>query len=142
MAAAKSLAIRLDLINVREPNAFETAFADVVHRRIRALLILPDAMFWGYRERIVNLATKNRLPAMYWSRDYSELGGLLSYAPSLVDLSRRAATYVDRILKGAKAAERRGVTAARSSSAACRVRRAGGATWGSARCGASRPRAT
>jgi putative ABC transport system substrate-binding protein len=102
MSASRSLMVQVEVFNASKPTTFEDVFAEIIRRRIGALLVLPDAMFWGYRARIVDLASRSRLPAMYWSRDYSEVGGLLSYAPSLADLGRRAAVYVDKILKGAK----------------------------------------
>jgi putative ABC transport system substrate-binding protein len=85
---------------VSAPASIEDAFAEIAKHRLRALLVVPDAMFWGYRRSIVDLAAKVRGPSMYWSRDYSEIGGLLSYAASLSDVARRAAVYVDKILKG------------------------------------------
>ena len=64
-----------------------------------------DPMFWVQRQRIVDLAAKHRLPAIFQSREFAEAGGLLSYAPSFADIYRRLATYVDQILKGVKPAE-------------------------------------
>jgi putative ABC transport system substrate-binding protein len=70
--------------------------------RVGALTVLGSAMFFNERRRLVDLAAKNRLPAVYGLREYVDAGGLLSYGPNIADLFRRAATYVDRILKGAK----------------------------------------
>ena len=73
--------------------------------RAGALTVLASAMFFSERRRLVDLAAKNRLPAVYPSREFVDAGGLMSYGPNLADLYRRAATYVDKILKGAKPAD-------------------------------------
>ena len=78
------------------------AFSAATRRSAGALLVLADSMFSGERTRIVELAAKNRLPLMGNQEEYAEAGGLMSYGPSTLDLFRRAATYVDKILKGAK----------------------------------------
>ena len=70
--------------------------------RAGALTVLVSPMFFGERRRLVDLAAKNRLPAVYPWREFVDAGGLMAYGPNLPDLSRRAATYVDKILKGAK----------------------------------------
>ncbi len=70
--------------------------------RAGALTVLPSAMFLGERRRLVDLAAKNRLPAVFPLREFVDVGGLMSYGANLADLNRRAATYVDKILKGAK----------------------------------------
>ena len=70
--------------------------------RAGALTVLPSTMFFVERRRLVDLAAKNRLPAVYTSREFVDAGGLMAYGPNLADLFRRAATYVDKILKGAK----------------------------------------
>ena len=67
--------------------------------------IIPSPILERHRKRVVDLAAKSRLPAMYFNGEFVEAGGLMSYAPDLVDLWRRAATYVDKILKGAKPAD-------------------------------------
>ena len=71
----------------------------------RALIILTDPIFFSQRRKIVDLATRSRLPAMYFFQEFAEEGGLMSYGPSDTDLYRRSATYVDRILNGAKPSE-------------------------------------
>jgi len=81
----------------------EAAFAEISHRA-DALMIVPDAMLFAERDRVAELAAKYRLPAVYDLGEFAHAGGLLSYGASLVDQSRRAAVYVDRILKGAKPA--------------------------------------
>jgi len=73
--------------------------------RAGALTVLPSAMFFSERRRLLDLSAKNRLPAVYPQREFVDAGGLMAYGPSLADLFRRAATYVDKILKGAKPAD-------------------------------------
>ena len=70
--------------------------------RVGALLVLSDAIFGSHRTRLADLAARSRLPAAYGVRESVEAGGLMSYGPSFLDLFRRAATYVDKILKGAR----------------------------------------
>ena len=81
---------------------FERAFSEMTKVRADALTVLPIALFSFERRRLVDLAAKNRLPVAYPAREYVDAGGLMSYGANLADLHRRAATYVDRILKGAK----------------------------------------
>jgi ABC-type uncharacterized transport system substrate-binding protein len=100
--AARALRIQTDVLGVSDPAALPKVFADAVNRQVNALLVVPDGMLWAHRGDIVKLAAQKRLPAMYWTSDYTEAGGLVSYAESLNDLGIRAAEYVDRILKGAK----------------------------------------
>jgi putative ABC transport system substrate-binding protein len=102
---ARSLGLRLRIVHVREPKQFDDAFATMKHERIPALLVIADPLVNDSRGRIVAFAATNRLPAIYPYRTFVDAGGLMSYGPELSDLSRRAATYVDRILKGAKPAE-------------------------------------
>ena len=101
-AAAGSLAVRLQLLEAREPNQFEGAFAAMAKERVDALLIVSDGMFVLHRARLADLAAKNRLPSMHGVREMVEAGGLMSYGPSTAAALRRAASFVDRILKGAK----------------------------------------
>ncbi len=84
------------------PAELERAFADMTRARAGALTVLPIAMFFVERQRLVDLAARHRLPAIYPSRAYVDAGGLMGYGANLGDLLRRAATYVDKILKGAK----------------------------------------
>ena len=104
-AAAQALGLQIQSHEVRDPHEFESAFQVAVKGRAGALSVGPDPLFTANRKRIVDLAAKNRLPAIYVWRDYVEDGGLMSYAANLSDLDRRAATYVDKILKGAKPAD-------------------------------------
>ena len=101
-AAAERLNTEVEQFNVKDPSELETIFAEMKKRGIRAVLVLPDAVLWSYRRDIVRLAEKARLPAAYWSRDYVDVGGLFSYATSLTELGRRAAVYVDKIIRGSK----------------------------------------
>src|SRR5262245_37298924 len=102
---ARDLKVQADVIEVSNPAGFSKAFAEMKARKIGALLVVPDGMFWAYRADIVKLAAEHRLPAMYWTSDYTDVGGLVSYAESLNDLGVRAAGYVDKILKGARPAD-------------------------------------
>jgi putative ABC transport system substrate-binding protein len=103
--AARSLAVQLQLLEVRGPNEFEGAFAAMAKERVGALLVVADAVFVFHRTRLVDLAARSRLPAAYGTRPTVEAGGLMSYGPSVRDLFRRSATFVDNILKGAKPGE-------------------------------------
>ncbi len=104
-AAAQTLRITLLSLTAPGPEAVETAFATMVRERVRGLMILPDAVFFGQRGRITDLAAQGRLPAIYDQKAYVDAGGLMAYGPSFADLNRRAATFVDKILKGAKPAD-------------------------------------
>jgi putative ABC transport system substrate-binding protein len=103
--AARSLGVQLQLLEARGPNEFDGAFAAMAKERVGALLVLSDVIFNSHRTRLADLAARSRLPAAYGVRESVEAGGLMSYGPSFLDLHRRAATYVDKILKGAKPAE-------------------------------------
>jgi putative tryptophan/tyrosine transport system substrate-binding protein len=101
-AAGRALRLSLQSLEVRGLNEFEDAFARATKQGVGALVVLPDTLTLIYQSRLVDLAGKSRLPAMYGIRDFVDAGGLMSYGPDLVDLYRRAAGYVDKILKGAK----------------------------------------
>jgi putative ABC transport system substrate-binding protein len=103
--AARSLGVQLQLLEARGPNEFDGAFAAMAKERVGALLVLSDVIFSSHRTRLADLAARSRLPAAYGVRESVEAGGLMSYGPSFLDLHRQAATYVDRILKGAKPAD-------------------------------------
>jgi len=103
--AAQSLAVQLQLLEGRGPNEFDGAFAAMAKERVGALLVVADSLFIFHRTRLADLAARSRLPAAYGVREHVEAGGLMSYGPSLRDLFRRGATYVDKILKGAKPAD-------------------------------------
>ncbi len=103
--AARSLGVQLQPLEAQSPDDFDSAFAAMTRERAGALVVFPDALVLLHQRRIVDLAAKRRLPAMYALREAVDAGGLMSYSPSFTDLFRRAATYVDKILKGAKPAD-------------------------------------
>jgi putative ABC transport system substrate-binding protein len=104
-AAAHALGLQLRAVEVRDPTDFDSAFSAVARERAGALVVLPDALFRDQQRRILDLAAKTRLPAIYWSRDLVEAGGLMAYGANFPDVFRQAATFVDKILKGAKPAD-------------------------------------
>ncbi len=103
--AAQSLGLQLLLLEARGPGDFDGAFAAMTRERVGALLVVTDPVFIPHRARLVNLAAKNRLPSIFTQRADVEAGGLMSYGPNFADMYRRAAIYVDKILKGAKPAD-------------------------------------
>jgi putative tryptophan/tyrosine transport system substrate-binding protein len=103
--AARALGVRLQFVEVRGPEDFDRAFSDMSSARASALTVLPSNMMNNERRRLVDLAAKNRLPTVYPWREGVDAGGLMAYGANLADLARRAATYVDKILKGAKPAD-------------------------------------
>ena len=103
--AARDLGVELQLLEARRLSDFDAAFAEMSAKRAGALLVLGDIMFVTHRTRLVVLAAKTRLPAMYANREFVEDGGLMSYGAKFSASFRRAATYVDKILKGAKPAD-------------------------------------
>jgi len=101
--AGRTLRISLDPVaEVRRANELDNAFFAIASARPRALLVVADRFLLAHRKRIVEFAVAKRLPGMFPYREYVEAGGLMSYAPSNIELFRGAATYVDKILKGAK----------------------------------------
>jgi putative ABC transport system substrate-binding protein len=100
--AARKLGVALQPLDVRGPEDFEAAFAAATRGNAQALVAFDDSLTFTDRPQIAALAASSRLPAMYGFREFPDDGGLISYGPSFVDLFRRAATYVDKILKGAK----------------------------------------
>ena len=104
--AAQALGLHLHIVEVRRADELETAFTAMTQEGADALLVAAAPTLYGnLRGRIVDLAAKHQLPAMYQWKMYVEAGGLMSYGPSLPDMWRRAAIYVDKILKGAKPAD-------------------------------------
>jgi putative tryptophan/tyrosine transport system substrate-binding protein len=103
--AAQTLGLRHELFEARTPAAIDGAFEEINRSGADSLAVMTGGMFLGERRRIVDLVTTSRLPAIYPFREFVDAGGLMSYGPSFVDLFRRAATYVDKILKGAKPAD-------------------------------------
>ena len=104
-AAAHSLGIKLLSIEVRSPADFESAFKAGVRKQAGALLVLQSTVTNTHRKPIAEFATKNRLPTMWGESGLLDAAGLMSYGPNYAILFRRAATYVDKILKGAKPAD-------------------------------------
>jgi putative ABC transport system substrate-binding protein len=103
--AARTLGLQLQLVPAVGPDDFVSAFAAMVREHADALIVMPSPMLFGEYRRIVSIAAKSRLPAMGAAREFVDLGGLMSYGANLPDLARQSATYVDKILKGAKPAE-------------------------------------
>ncbi len=103
--AARGLKVGLRILDVQGPSDVESAFFVMKKERLGALIVISSPMFVNERIRITALATKQRLPAIYTLREYVDAGGLMSYGVSLPHLFRRAATYVDKILKGTKPAD-------------------------------------
>jgi putative tryptophan/tyrosine transport system substrate-binding protein len=101
-AAARALGLQHQLFEVQAPGDLEGALEAAGKERAALLTVLPDPIALFHRARVVALVAKNRLPAIYWDRVFAEAGGLMAYGPDPLDLHRRAATYVDKILKGAK----------------------------------------
>ena len=105
--AAQALGVQLHLVEARGrgPDAFDSAFAAMTNAHADALLVLADTIFFEHRRRLAELAAMSHLPTMYQGREHVEAGGLISYAASVPDVWRHGATYVDKILKGAKPAD-------------------------------------
>src|SRR5262249_15193991 len=104
-ARARALGVRLQILDVRTPTEIDSAFAAMTRERAGAFLDLSDAIFDTQRGQILELTAKSRLPAIFGNREFAEAGGLMAYGPNFLNLERRAATYVDKILKGAKPAD-------------------------------------
>ena len=103
--AARSLGVQLQAVETRGSADFERAYSEMTRAHADALTVLPIALFGFYRRRLIDLAAKNGLPAAYPAREYVDAGGLMSYGADLGDLHRRAAFYVDKIVKGANPAD-------------------------------------
>lgn len=103
--AALALGLQLQLVPAVSPDDFFNAFAAMAREDAEALIVMPSPMLFGEYRRIVNIAADRRLPAMGAAREFVDLGGLMSYGANLPDLARQTATYVDKILKGARPAE-------------------------------------
>ena len=104
-AIARPLGLRLQRLAATGPGDYDRAFAATADPRADAILVFGDPIFWNQRSRIVELAAKYRLPGMFAQREYVEAGGLMSYGANLVASFRRAAIYVDKLLKGARPGE-------------------------------------
>jgi putative ABC transport system substrate-binding protein len=103
--AAGALGVKLQYVDVRDPKDIETAFRAASRGRADAVLVLAGSIFNSHRTQVVELALKSRLPAVYPYPEFVEDGGLMTYSVSITDLFHRAATYVDKILKGTKPAD-------------------------------------
>ena len=101
-AAARALRVQLHSLEARDPQEIDSAFAAMTRERAGALVVLADGIFTNQVRQIAALAAKTRLPSIYGLREYVEAGGLMVYSANPLDLERRAAVYVDRLLKGAK----------------------------------------
>jgi putative ABC transport system substrate-binding protein len=106
-AEASALLVGLTLLSleIRDPGEIEGIFKTATHARVRSLLVFAAGHLFGQRTQVAELAARSRLPAMYELREYVEAGGLISYSANLLDIWQRAASFVDRILKGARPAE-------------------------------------
>jgi len=103
--AARALGVRVQFVEARGPTDFDRAFSEMTRAHAGALILISSTMFFVERRRLVALAGKNRLPAVYTGRDYIEAGGLMAYGQNVAGFFRNAAAYVDKILKGAKPAD-------------------------------------
>jgi putative tryptophan/tyrosine transport system substrate-binding protein len=104
--ASRSLRLQLQFLEVRRSDDLQNAFSAVIKGRAEALILAwPNPVLFSNRDQITSFTQKNRLPAIYAQKEFVDAGGLMSYGPNLADLYRRAATYVDKILKGAKPAD-------------------------------------
>jgi putative tryptophan/tyrosine transport system substrate-binding protein len=104
-SAGRVMGLALDFAGVEAPGEIEAALSVLQRRGADAFLVMHQPFMFEHRERIVNVVRRLRLPAMYGSREAVELGGLISYAASVTDTFRRAAFFVDKVLKGAKPAD-------------------------------------
>jgi putative ABC transport system substrate-binding protein len=103
--AASAMGVTIEPIEVKGPDELDRAFDGLTKGHVAALVVLPDATFYSQRQKVMSLSSKNQLAAMYSFSGYVEDGGLMSYGPSYPEIFRRAATYVDKILKGGNPAE-------------------------------------
>ena len=104
-AAGRALGVRLQFFEARDPSQLDSALSRMEKERAGALIVTPDPLFGSQRSRIVDFVARRRLPSMFFFKEFVDAGGLMSYGPSIPDSYRRAAYYVDKILKGAKPAD-------------------------------------
>jgi putative ABC transport system substrate-binding protein len=102
---APSLSIELSFVGIRTPDQFDPAFQAIDRSKAQALYVIDDPILWAHQTTLLKLASTARLPTIHDLRRWPEVSALMSYGPDLYDLFRRAAIYVDRILKGAKPAD-------------------------------------
>jgi putative tryptophan/tyrosine transport system substrate-binding protein len=100
--AARALGVRLHSVAIRSPDEFERGFRTMVQEQVNGLIVLSTAFTSFHRTQIIKLAAEHRLPAIYERKEFVEAGGLIAYGPSLPDMLRQAAIYIDNILQGAK----------------------------------------
>jgi putative ABC transport system substrate-binding protein len=103
--ATRALGLRLQVVYAGGPEDFERAFADMTRARTGAVAVMATPVFQSARQRLADVALKHRLPTVFSMSDYTHAGGLMSYGPDRLDLFRRAAIYVDKLLKGASPGE-------------------------------------
>jgi putative ABC transport system substrate-binding protein len=101
-AVAQSLKLQVHVVEASAPNELGGAFSAATRKRAGALIVLGGYMFWAHRARLAELAATSHLPTVYLLREHVEAGGLMAYGPDLRDNYRRAAGYVDKVLRGAK----------------------------------------
>jgi putative ABC transport system substrate-binding protein len=104
-SAARTLDVQVHALELREPDDFEKTFAAMITRRADSLIVLPATLPFTHRTRIIALAIRNRLPSMFWRREFVDIGGLMAYGPDQPEMYRRAAVLVSKILQGAKPAD-------------------------------------
>jgi len=104
-AAAEALGIAIHSAQVRDPNEFVSAFSSITRAHADGLIVQADQLTWVHRKQIVDLALQSHLPSMFFIKEYVAAGGLMSYGANVADLYRRSATYIDKILKGARPAD-------------------------------------
>ena len=100
--AGRKLGLAAQSIEVRDVNQLDGPFATAVRDKAGAVVIIPDAALFGRRDQIAQLAVKHRLPSLAWTPEFTKSGCLMIYGPNVLEMHGRAATYVDKILKGAK----------------------------------------
>jgi putative tryptophan/tyrosine transport system substrate-binding protein len=101
-AGARSLGLQLNIVNATAEGEFERAFAAIIPERVAGLLVGDDPFLQSRRDQLVRLAAQHAVPAIYFSRDFADAGGLMSYGPSIMDAYRLVGVYAGRILKGEK----------------------------------------
>lgn len=103
--AASAIGRQIEVLTAAANREIDSAFVNLVQNRIDALMVSPDQMFFSRRVQLVTLATRHAVPTMYTSREFTEVGGLMSYGPNIADIFRQVGVYTGRILKGAKPAD-------------------------------------
>ena len=104
-AVAPAVGLSLQIVEARSPDELEAAIATAIRERAAGLVVVQDPMFLAQRAQLAELAMKNRLPAIYGIKEHAEVGGLMAYAASRPEIFRRAATFVDKILRGTNPAD-------------------------------------